>query len=212
MAAAKVFGIGLNKTGTRSLAMAMRMLGHRTLHKGAQSTSDLVDRAHHEGVPLLTYIGEQFDAYFDVDAIVRRYADIDAQYPGSRFILTTRELDGWLRSREKHVLANQERAARREYAGSWLTVDFDAWREERTRHHDAVESYFASRPDDLLVMDVAAGDGWDKLAPFIGVKAPARPFPWENREGAGTYRAVPRLQRAGKRARQTVARFAARFR
>ena len=130
----KVFGVGLNKTGTRSLASAMRILGFRALHKGDQATSDLVDQAAFEGVPLLTHIGSRFDAYFDVDAIVRRFAELDAQYPGSRFILTTRKLDGWLESRAKHAHANQTRAG---YAGSFLAVDRDAWTAEREAHHTA---------------------------------------------------------------------------
>jgi hypothetical protein len=184
----KAFGIGLNKTGTRSLAEAMRILGFRTLHKGDHATSQLVERAASEGLPLLAYIGEQYDAYFDVDSIVRRYADLDQQYPRSRFILTTRALDGWLVSREKHVRANQERAARGEYDGAWLTIDRDDWADEWHRHHASVRAYFADRPDDLLVIDITSGEGWDKVAPFVGRPVPRRPFPWQNQDGLGTYR------------------------
>src|SRR5690348_2859590 len=104
---AKVFGIGLNKTGTRSLAMATRLLGMRTLHKGDLATNQLVERAAAEGVPLLTYLGTNFDAYFDVEGLVHRFAELDQQYPGSKFILSTRDREAWLLSREKHVLANQ---------------------------------------------------------------------------------------------------------
>lgn len=184
----KVFGIGLNKTGTRSVAAAMRMLGYRTLHKGDAATSALVDQAHEEGVPLLRYIGEQFDAYFDVRSITQRYGQLNVQYPGSKFILTTREIDGWLDSREKHVRANQARAARGEYSGSWLSVDRDAWRAERVAHEAAVTACFADRPGALLVIDVVRGDGWEVLAPFLDCAIPTGEFPWENRDGAGTYR------------------------
>lgn len=184
----KIFGIGLNKTGTRSLADAMRILGFRTLHKGDTLTSQLVELAVAEGQPLLTYIGEHYNAYFDVESIVRRYVELDQQYPRSRFILTTRTLDGWLASREKHVRANQERAARGKYDGAWLTIDRDGWTDEWHRHHAAVRAYFADRPDDLLAIDIISGEGWDKLAPFVGRPVPRRPFPRQNQDGVGTYR------------------------
>jgi hypothetical protein len=197
----KVFGIGLSKTATRSLARAMRMLGYRTLHKGDDATSAKVHLAADRGIPPLGFIGSQFDAYFDVEAVVVRFKELDPWYPGSKFILTTRDVDGWVDSREKHVRANQHRAARGEYKGSWLTVDREGWRAERDAHHAAVSGYFADRPDDLLVMDVVGGDGWDVLCPFLGRPVPGEPFPWENRDGAGTYgQALGVLQQVRRRA------------
>ena len=44
-----------------------------------------------------------------------------------------------------------------------------------------MRSYFANRPEDLLVLDVTAGDGWEPLCQFLGMPVPERPFPWENR-------------------------------
>jgi hypothetical protein len=186
----KLFGIGLRKTGTRSIAAATRALGLRTLHKGGRGTSNLVEQAEAEGVPLLTHLGEGYDAYFDVKAIETRYAELDRQYPGSRFILSLRDEEAWLDSYEKHVLGNQARAKRGEYDGVLLIVDREAWRAERAAHHEAVRAYFADRPGDLLEFDIGVGDGWEKLAPFLGKPIPTEPFPWENRDGEGTYRAA----------------------
>jgi hypothetical protein len=193
---AKIFGVGLNKTGTRSLAAGLRQLGFRTLHKGDRATSHLVHRAHAEGRPLLSGVGEQFDAYLDVAALVQMFRVLDHQYPSSKFILTTREEEGWLASREKHVLANQVRRQDGRYDGQWLTVDRDAWHLERMAHHADVRAYFAARPDQLLVMDVIGGDGWSVLCPFLGVRPPLSPFPWENRAGAGTYHPLSVTARA----------------
>jgi hypothetical protein len=203
----KIFGIGLTKTGTASLAMALRMLGYRTLHKGDMATSRAVDRAAAEGRPLLSDIGTGFDAYLDVEAIGRRFREADRQYPGSRFILTTRELDSWLSSRERHVLGNQERHRAGAYEGSRLVVDRPAWITEREEHHAAVHSYFTDRPGDLLVIDICGGEGWELLAPFLGRTISARPFPWENRDGAGSYRRAGRWQENRRRLIAASARF-----
>lgn len=206
----RVFGIGLRKTGTRSLASACRLLDHRTLHKGGGATSALVVRSEAEGEPLLRRLGEGYDAYFDVEALVHRFAVLDAQYPGSRFILSTREEEAWLDSLERHVVANQERQARGEYRGNLVSVDRDRWRADRAEHHHRVRAYFAQRPDDLLEIDVCeAGDGWERLAPFLDRPVPSTPFPWENRDGSGTYRSAPaiaRIRRLEVEARRRVVR------
>jgi len=45
------------------------------------------------------------------------------------------------------------------------------------RHHEHVEQYFKNRADDLLVMNIFDGDGWDVLYPFLGKPIPDVPFP-----------------------------------
>lgn len=202
----KVFGIGLNKTGTRSLAAALRILGYRTLHKGDAATSALVERAVDESMPLLSYIGEKFDAYFDVRALVEQFPLADEQYPGSKFILSTSALEPWLDSREAHTLGKAE------VRGTTAAVDRAAWTAEYHWHHDRVRSYFRGRPSDLLEFDVRAGNGWKELAAFLGRSEPRSPFPRENVGGLGTYRPVPSsrsispaIQRVSRRVARRVA-------
>jgi hypothetical protein len=208
---AKVFGIGLNKTGTRSLADATRLLGYRTLHKGDAETSAAVQAAIAAGDPPLTPFAVRYDAYFDVASLVRNFAVVDAAYPGSKFLLSTRALDAWLDSRERHVLANRQPTGRRTYHGPFVVVDREAWVEEWHAHHAAVREHFADRPDDLLVIDVTAGDGWEVLAPFLHAKVPHDPFPHENAVGLGTYTARDRRARLRRTARRAKA-FARRWR
>lgn len=177
----KIFCIGLNKTGTISLHEALETLGFRSLHWGGPATRKAVERAIAEDVPLLTYLGD-YDAYSDIQRLSVSFDVLDRQYPGSKFILNTRDLEGWLDSRRRHVERNQAAKAAGKYSGTFLTVDTDEWRELFVGHHKRVRDYFASRPDDLLEMNVTAGDGYEKLCPFLGVDPPARPFPWRNRD------------------------------
>jgi hypothetical protein len=182
----KVFCIGLNKTGTRSLHDALQILGLRGLHWGGPDPvvalrrgpeiRAAVERCLREGRPLLDDI-EDADAYSDILALSTNFDVLDRQYPGSRFILTVRDIDAWVDSRRRHVEANVERQARGEYPGTFLTVDEPAWRAEMTEHHRRVLAYFADRPDDLLVIDIAAGEGWEELCPFLGLAVPTQPFP-----------------------------------
>jgi hypothetical protein len=182
----KIFCIGLNKTGTRSLSDALEILGYCSLHWGGSDPATAfrrgpevraaVERALAEGRPLLEDV-DDVDTYSDILALSANFDVLDAQYPGSKFILTVRDLDEWLDSRRRHVETNVERHARGEYSGTFLVVDYPGWISERTEHDRRVRTYFADRPGDLLVIDISAGEGWEALCPFLGVPVPDKPFP-----------------------------------
>ena len=53
-------------------------------------------------------------------------------------------------------------------------------REQFVDHHRRVEEYFRGR-DDLLVMRVTEGDGYEVLCPFLGVPTSTQPFPWSHK-------------------------------
>lgn len=176
----KIFGIGLSKTGTTSLASALQLLGYRTrdnmglqvYRAGDISSLDLgVVDAH--------------DALTDTP-IPSFYRELDARYPKSKFILTVREREAWLQSCKKQF--TQKLADKQNEAHQRLFVDLygtDVFEEEQfargyDRFVEGVTAYFRDRPGDLLVLDVAAGDGWAKLCPFLGVPQPDRAFPKAN--------------------------------
>lgn len=176
----KVFCIGLNKTGTTSLHEALVALGYRSLHWGGPETPPSVARAVRERVPLLTYLGD-YEAFSDIQSLVLMFDRLDAEYPGSRFIFTTRDRDSWLRSRAHHVERNIVRHAKGEYTGTFLTVDHEGWMDLFRNHEERVRAHFADRPDDLLVMDIPGGDGYEPLCSFLGLPQPSDPFPWRQR-------------------------------
>lgn len=188
----KIFGIGVNKTGTTSLHHALLRLGFKSRHFGDWNTDSLVRQAIAEFKPPLAYI-DGYDAYCDIDAITTRFELFDRHYTGSKFILTTRSLESWLDSRRRHVERNIELAERGAYEGNWLHIDMARWTAEFERHHERVQRHFSGRPDDLLVLDILAGEGYEKLCPFLGVETLDEQFPTENPNPAtsdGLVRAV----------------------
>lgn len=178
--APKVFGIGLNKTGTTSLHLACEHLGLRSMHWGDRRAFDDVLRAQRDGRRLLEYVGEQFDAYSDIETLATRFDVADVQYPGSRFVLTVREVEGWVDSRRRHIERNRRDQAAGTYHGTNTRIDEDLWRRQWQAHLDRALAYFGDR-DDLLVLDIQGGHGWERLAPFLGRPVPAGiPFPRGN--------------------------------
>jgi hypothetical protein len=155
---------------------ALRMLGFRSLHWGGPEIRMIVERAAEEGRPLVEDLGD-YEAFSDILALSTNFAVLDRQYPGSKFILTTRDADSWLDSRRRHVETNRALHSEGRYNGNFLTIDLDGWSRERAEHEVQVRSYFSERPADLLVMDIVGGDGWEVLCSFLGLPVPDAPFP-----------------------------------
>jgi 3'-phosphoadenosine 5'-phosphosulfate (PAPS) 3'-phosphatase len=177
----KIFGIGLSKTGTSSLAHALEILGFRVKdYPGIEHyTAGDLDAA------LSEEILSEFDAFTDTP-IPSFFQELDKKFPGSKFILTVRERDGWLKSCKKQF--TQKLADKQNEAHNSLFMDlYDSTIFDETkfaagydRFVDGVLQYFQDRPDDLLVLDVVGGDGWDKLCPFLERDIPVIPFPKAN--------------------------------
>jgi 3'-phosphoadenosine 5'-phosphosulfate (PAPS) 3'-phosphatase len=178
--ASKIFGIGLSKTGTTSLAHALEILGYKTkdypgisrYKAGDLSSVDMeVVKAH--------------DALTDTP-IPSFYRELDGVFPGSKFILTVRDREGWLKSCRKQF--TEKSAAKQNIAQSQLFVDLyetNVFDEHKfasgyDRFVEGVIDYFKGRPQDLLVMNVTGGEGWEKLCPFVGKPVPDVPFPKAN--------------------------------
>lgn len=60
------------------------------------------------------------------------------------------------------------------------TFDRYRFQESYIRHANAVWEYFRERRDDLLVLDICGGDGWERLCAFLQKPIPAEPFPRQN--------------------------------
>ncbi|MDH6574650.1 sulfotransferase [Kitasatospora sp. MAP5-34] len=186
----KTFALGLPGTGIRSLTMALHELG-----------VDLAgDPLGDGGLAALRRGDGRFPALDHYDGLagivpMLSVAGLDARHPGARFILTVGDKETWLRSAERHwsngppsEAPPAEQAAYREALRLVLDRLCDPGtaglgRAQLSRIHDElnaqVRGYFAGRPGDLLVLDLRGGEGWERLAPFLGCEPPAAPFPHE---------------------------------
>jgi hypothetical protein len=178
----RIFNIGLNRAGTTSLTEALCLLGINAVHHKHEGVRlyDIMRDNVRARRPVLEGL-DQYEAFSDFGGR-DFYRLLDRQYPYSKFILTTRELVSWLDSRERKVAKN---LASPHYHYSFRSVDREGWTRHRARYLQDLEQYFARRPGDFLVINIPAGDGWDKLCPFLGVPVPDLPFPFMNRLAPG---------------------------
>lgn len=87
----KVFGVGLSKTATTSLTFALEILGFCTKHYPS------LRYYPHWLRGIKKHVLEEDQAFSDI-TIIPFYKELDRKYPGSKFILTARDLDDWLES------------------------------------------------------------------------------------------------------------------
>lgn len=196
----KVFCIGFSKTGTTSLSVALRSLGYRTI--GGNDP---------EWPPV-----EDFDAIGN-ERGAAHFEELDKKYPNSRFIFTRRNQEDWLRSLSRHLEYNAkmglETAAGR---ALYSSLGYDKQPTDSAtlfsiydQHEKRVLEYFSGR-DDLLVIDVCGGEGWERLCPFLNKPIPADPFPHDNagKSVMSYYKKTARrfVKRVGKAVRQPLKR------
>ena len=93
----KVFCIGFHKTGTTSLGDALTTLGYRVTGLAGKNDPEI---GNHVLDMARRLVGE-FDAFQDNPWPIL-YRELDAMCPGSKFILTLRDPEPWIRSQVRH--------------------------------------------------------------------------------------------------------------
>ncbi|HBJ34419.1 MAG TPA: hypothetical protein DDZ51_06570 [Planctomycetaceae bacterium] len=189
MTNSKVFGIGLSRTGTKSLAAALNMLGIRTkwYPQDYQTYCELLMANYRLSIL------EKYDGLTDTP-VVPYYAQFDSLYPGSRFVLTVRNKQLWLASCAKHWANSGIKGPESINAPFWrhfaqwidsvvygsYQFNADRWSYVYDTHIRNVAWYFSNRPNDLLVLDVSDKDAFHRLSTFLGCDALPGPFPTVN--------------------------------
>jgi hypothetical protein len=185
----RIFGIGMHKTATTSLGHALEELGCDVGHwKNAHWAKAIWEEMKAQGCSRTL---ERSYALCDLP-IPLLFRELDAAYPGSKFILTTRDEDGWIESVRTHW------SDKNPYRSQWDTDPFTnkihrelyggvkfnepVMRERFRRHNAEVLEYFKDRPRDLLVMNMSKGAGWYELCGFLRKPLPDVPYPHANKD------------------------------
>lgn len=168
----KIFAIGLSKTGTNSLVDALKHWEINLVHFPAYAH---INNPH------------KVDGMADIPT-VRYYKELDRKCPGSKFIYTIRDKEEWLKSCERHFKrrppSTLSRWGKENRLAVYGTLYFD--REKFSRVYDIhnydVRDYFKDRKDDLLILDICNGGGWEALSWFLGLDLSEHtvPFPRSN--------------------------------
>lgn len=183
----RIFGIGLHKTGTTSLHLALEELGFESAHwRSARWAKRIWQEVSTEGRSLTV---DREYALTDLP-IPFLFKELDAAYPGSKFILTLRDEEKWINSVRNHW-DHEKNPFRHRWNDDPFThkahkllygqkgFNAELFLERYRRHIDEVFEHFGDRLDDLMVMDMddPCCGGWTSLCGFLDKPIPAVPYP-----------------------------------
>lgn len=174
----KIFGIGLNKTGTSTLGVCFEQLGYRHM----SSRRDIMSKYLYGEKEALFELCDAHDAFEDWPYPLA-YKDLFERYGrDAKFILTLRKSpEVWLRSLKKHCLRAHPRKNGQmlAYGHSYPHGFEKQFIEHYRRHHDEVVAFFKANDasDQLLTLNWEDGDGWSELCAFLDVPVPDCDFP-----------------------------------
>ena len=176
----KVFGIGLNKTGTSTLGECLVTLGYR--HRSySYALVQQLQRGERQAVLSSYRSWESFEDW----PTPWLFRDLDRHYPGSLFILTRRKsVETWLNSIREHALrtAWREGAIVRNafYGSPYPQLAPGLYQQVYEEHIAQVRVHFKDRPQQLLELCWEDGDGWDRLCGYLDREPPQMPLPHAN--------------------------------
>lgn len=159
----KLFGIGLSRTGTTSLTVALERLGWHTKHY--PNPLKILQQA------------KVHDALTDIPVILA-YRELAEIYPTAKFILTVRDIRSWLKSCEAHWKKKKDRGefgllVRRAVYGR---ADFNVatFKYIYNRHIREARAALGRR---VLLLDIVGGAGYKELCGFLEIPVLNEQFP-----------------------------------
>ncbi|KAE8349467.1 P-loop containing nucleoside triphosphate hydrolase protein [Aspergillus coremiiformis] len=203
----RILCLGLTRTGTNSLATALRKLGYNPYHgsecfKNPPRDFNLWIEALQSNQATRPYGREEFDrllgpydACLDIPAAIL-WKDLYAAYPDAKVILTTRDPESWWRSMDATLfrfirtpLFRCGQYLDRTEIGPLYRMSELVWKvfcancyEQEVCLRAFVEHYASVRavvPADRLLELPVGCDGWGPLCGFLHVPVPDEPWPWE---------------------------------
>lgn len=174
----KIIGVGLNKTGTKTLGACLR---HFQFKHVSFSPPAFQLWLKNDYAKLLSWMAA-YDSCEDWPWPLI-FRDIDRTFPGSKFILTRRtDAEVWFKSLCKHAEWTGPTVFRKHVYG--FEMPHQHKREHihyYEEHLQTVRDYFKDRPEALLEVCWEQGSGWSELARFLDRPEPNIPFPHENK-------------------------------
>jgi hypothetical protein len=183
----KVFQIGLNKTGTRSIFILFKRSGYKSVHWGkGLLAEDIAANSKTGETPLTDW--DDTVLFTDIESVHTKadpiegysyFEFLDQTYPDAKFILNTRDVDRWLCSRMLHREGKYFRYFVHHYGTHDPIEIMQRWKKSWQDHHDAVRAYFADKPGKLVEFELGVDDG-EKLKDFFAPEIDLDLSHWRN--------------------------------
>jgi hypothetical protein len=220
----EILVLGMSRTGTMSMKVALDQLGYRTLHASNVHTTPGGWLYWNEAIDAKFYGKGKPYAKPEFDKLLKKYTAISdmpailfvdellAAYPDAKVILTNRNVDDWISSMNKSVYVVLEDWLNRFHENFqphgfgacfvcirrvvtiWASGDM----EDRAKLRQGYLNHYAHVrhvvPKQRL-LEFESKDGWEPLCKFLGKDIPATPYPRVN-DADATVKYLRKVSRA----------------
>lgn len=174
----KVFQIGFSKCGTSSLYSFFNNSGIPSVHHDNGFLANSIHVNYHNKLPLISGRYSKILVFTDMEVLYKTpqvmvgmqyFKELDKQYPGSKFILNTRNKEAWLKSRSLQTIHPSGDTLLKISAEILKLTEeemLEQWSHEWDEHYRDVLEYFKKRPNDLLVFNIEK-DNPEKIKSFF---------------------------------------------
>lgn len=175
----KVFGIGLSKTGTKSLHYALLSMGLSSVHYPGKLSvpwiKGITQKEHMDGRT----------CFIDIPTPVF-FKHLNEICHNAKFILTTRDINSWIDSCEKHFKDDKKNFNNLIKKIRRVTFGIDYFDKEifydfYKKHLDDVFTYFYNS-NKLLTLDIDDYNKLEKLECFLNKKSVLNQYPYIKKE------------------------------
>ena len=167
----KLFIIGFNKTGTTSLHAFFEKNNISSIHYDKGRIARNIKNNYNTNRPLLKdypnyLVFSDMEDYRKLNyAHMDYFKELYYQYPDSKFILNTRNIDNWIKSRNRHENGFYVKELCHLLKLNKENLN-DKWKHDYYSHNENVKDFFENKPGQLLVYDIEE-DHIDKVVEFL---------------------------------------------
>lgn len=182
----RYINLGFNKTGTTTIGECFEILGLGPVADDNNTYEYVLPMfAYNDYGPAL-HIASKFRSFEDRPWNTHQmWRILDLIFDDKLFLLSIRDPEKWYNCAINWLTVTHKdsRVKKLSYLHHLNIESFnkkdmiDAY----NKHNEDVQTYFAGR-DDLLIMNVEEGDGWEKLCKFLDRPIPDVPFPHSNKQ------------------------------
>ena len=163
----KIFFIGMNRTGTLSyynflIKNNIKSIHHRKDKKNKKDYGYWYETSLDYFKDHIGYV-TSFEHYLD-NEIYLNLNFLDINFPRSKFILNTRNLDEWLLSRLNHNKPSYYKSSKK----SLDETDLLRWCKYRNNWYNIIFNYFKNK--ELLIINISDINKTEKLKDFLNIK------------------------------------------
>jgi len=164
----KIFFIGMNRSGTYSYYHFLINNNIKSIHQ-RKDKNNKKDYGYWYETSLDYFKDDQafvtsFEHYYDKEVYVD-FNFLNVNFPNSKFILNTRNLDNWLLSRLNHSKSAYYKTEKK-YLDE---TDLLRWCKYRNNHYKKIYDYFKNK--ELLILNISDINKTKKLKDFLNIKS-----------------------------------------